>query len=204
MSNNSCLNIPQNAIILIPDIGGFTNYMIQADLEHSQKQIGQVLESIIDSDALNFSISEIEGDAVVFYSFNDRLTFDEIMCNCQKMYEVFHNKIMKIMESNSCKCDACNLFSQLKLKFIIHYGLLGSIMIKDFCALYGLDLIVAHRLLKNSIPLSEYILITKSVIEKFTVIGTFSLNGQLFKTARFDLPDIGYVDVSFLELNHPI
>ena len=40
-------------LIIIPDITGFTDYMNNSNLEHSQKAIGTLLESILDNNILN-------------------------------------------------------------------------------------------------------------------------------------------------------
>ncbi|SHM88926.1 DUF2652 domain-containing protein [Flavobacterium chilense] len=150
-------------LILIPDISGFTKYMYEADLNHSQVKIGQLLESIIENNILKLKISEIEGDAVLFYDFNNTATLDEIMNQCHLMFTKFHEKLKEISESG-CLCGSCVSLQSLSLKFVVHHGILGSIMIKEFCKLYGKELIVAHRLLKNDIPIKEYFLLTEQFI----------------------------------------
>jgi hypothetical protein len=54
------------ALIMIPDISGFTEYIYDADLSHSQMRIASLLEAILDSNELELNVSEIEGDAILF------------------------------------------------------------------------------------------------------------------------------------------
>jgi hypothetical protein len=57
-------------------------------------------------------------------------------------------------------CGACNSISDLSLKFIVHKDELNEIRVKNFTKLYGRGLIIAHLLLKNQIPIEEYLLFT--------------------------------------------
>ena len=45
-------------LIFIPDISGFTEFVNNTAIEHSQHIISELMEIIIDSNKLNFSISE--------------------------------------------------------------------------------------------------------------------------------------------------
>ena len=56
-------------LIFIPDISGFTDFVNSTAIEHSRHIITELLEIIINSDILEMNVSEIEGDAILFYSF---------------------------------------------------------------------------------------------------------------------------------------
>jgi hypothetical protein len=60
MSNNKTL-------VCIPDISGFTQFMSEVDFELSSKIIPSLLNRIIYSNEIGLKISEIEGDAVLFF-----------------------------------------------------------------------------------------------------------------------------------------
>lgn len=62
-----------------------------------------------------------------------------------------------------CPCIACCTIDQLKLKAILHHGEVAVKQIRQFVELAGEDVIIVHRLLKNTIKDKEYIL----MIEKF-------------------------------------
>jgi Protein of unknown function (DUF2652) len=74
------------ALIRIPDISGFTNFIARTNLAHSQMKIARLLETILNNNALNLSVSELEGDAILFYKFNDSSTFDQIIEQCKLMF----------------------------------------------------------------------------------------------------------------------
>lgn len=78
------------------------------------------------------------------------------------------NNLAEFKQNLGCRCEDCKSLQRLTLKFIIHYGNLGSVIVKNCCKLFGLELIVAHRLLKNSIPHKEYILLSDAFMNHYT------------------------------------
>ena len=147
-------------LIFIPDISGFTDFVNNTAIEHSQHIISELLEIIINSNNLNFTISEIEGDAVLFYKKSVIPDFDEIFKQAQEMFLRFHAHIQEIEKANVCQCGACKSASNLSLKFVTHLGDIKEVSVKQFNKLIGSDLILAHRLLKNNILSKEYLLLS--------------------------------------------
>lgn len=189
----------ENAVILIPDISGFTEYVVNSEPEHSQDKIAQLLESILDNNILNFEVSEIEGDAILFYSLRFPHSGSEIIEQCKLMFSEFHKKIMEL-RSDGCNCSSCKMLDVLSLKFIVHYGVLGSIMVKKYCKLFGKDLIIAHRLLKNNINSKEYILFTENFSKHFNYYDTMKSNNSITDQHSIQIQDVGEVIFSYLDL----
>lgn len=189
------------ALIMIPDISGFTEYMNYADLSHSQLRIASLIEAILENNVLKLNVSEIEGDAILFFSFNNTSTAKEILGQCQLMFNKFHEKL-KEFETLECQCGSCQRLQNLSLKFVLHYGQLGSVMVKDYCKLYGRELIVAHRLLKNNIPTREYIAFTSDFALHYNLtdnINQISLSGWVGEQQY--IPNIGNVEYNYVDLN---
>src|SRR6185436_3573805 len=55
------------ALILIPDISGFTGFTGATEIDHAAHIITELLELIVASNETDFTLAEIEGDAVLFY-----------------------------------------------------------------------------------------------------------------------------------------
>lgn len=168
---NLCNNydpIIDNGLIILADISGFTNYINASEIEHSQKNIARLLESIIDSNELHLSVSEIEGDAIFFFKFGDDYTFAELINQIKVMTKKFYSTLNKLSSNINCDCRACKVLSNLHIKFIVHIGRIGTIMIKNYCKLYGIDIIAAHRLLKNHLTIDDYALFTNKTVQKFS------------------------------------
>ena len=70
---------------------------------------------------------------------------------------------MKYSFCQACSCDSCQQMTNLKLISFVPYGYFLIKKVNRFEEIAGEDVILAHRLMKNSINSSEYILITDSI-----------------------------------------
>ena len=147
-------------LIFIPDISGFTRFVNETEIEHSRFIIEDLLETILNSNELNLEVSEIEGDAILFYKFGDPPKVQQLVKQVEKMFTQFHKQIRNYEYRRLCQCSACINAVDLSLKVIIHYGEFSSYKVKEFSKLLGKDIIVAHQLLKNDIDNHEYMLVT--------------------------------------------
>jgi len=162
---NSAINSnAQPTLLFIPDISGFTKFVHETEISHSEHIITELLETLIDANEIDLQISEIEGDAVLFYRKGVKPTAAEILAQVQRMYIKFHICLRKYESQRICQCGACINSNNLALKFIIHYGDISINHVKSISKLFGKDLIVAHRLMKNGISMEEYVLITHQLL----------------------------------------
>lgn len=156
-----------NGLIFIPDISGFTKFVTQTEIEHSQMIITKLLELIINLNHMDLNLSEIEGDAVLFYKKGNRPEVVDVIEQAKKMFIDFHQFLQGMEGEKRCTCNACTSAPGLSLKFITHYGIINEVKIHNFTKILGSDVILAHRLLKNNIPHSEYLLLTDNYIKEF-------------------------------------
>ncbi len=151
-------------LIFIPDISGFTRFVNDNEITHSRHIVEELLEILIDANEIDLEVSEIEGDAILFYRQGRPPTAAELLAQVQRMYIRFHGHLKKYDALRICRCGACNAACGLKLKFVTHFGDLSKKQVKNFSKLFGKDLIIAHRLMKNTISLDEYILFTHDLL----------------------------------------
>lgn len=78
-----------------------------------------------------------------------------------RFFEAFEDREVALIACDACVCDACSQIGQLKLKAFLHVGQAAFKKIRQFEELAGEDVILVHRLLKNSIPVKEYLLVTE-------------------------------------------
>ncbi len=152
------------ALIFIPDISGYTKFITETETKHAKHIIIELLEVIIKADKLKMHVSEIEGDAVLFYLKGDPPELGELISQAKKMFLDFHTHLKIIQRDNVCQCGACRSAVNLTLKFVSHFGILEEVTIQNFSKIMGSDVILAHRLLKNNINDDEYLLITKAYL----------------------------------------
>ncbi len=109
-------------------------------------------------------MSEVEGDAVLFYKFGEPPELKELFEQVTKTFQLFHRSLVAYDLRKYCQCNACMSAVNLSLKVITHYGEFSTYNVKSFRKLIGKDVIVAHQLLKNDIESNEYWLATRDVI----------------------------------------
>ncbi len=158
----------QPTLICIPDISGFTEFMSQTDFELSSKVIPPLLNNIIYSNEIELKISEIEGDAVLFFRTGEPPSFKTLIEQCTNFYTEFYKQILSLQKEYSDTEQAFKIPKILGLKIILHYGdEIGITPIGKRMKLMGQGVIIAHRLLKNDIPLDEYILISDALLNRY-------------------------------------
>ena len=151
-------------LLFIPDISGFTRFVNESEIDHSRLIIQELLEIIINANQIGLEISEIEGDAILFYKFGEPPRLEELYKQVENMFCDFHKNLVAYEHRRYCQCKACTSAVDLTLKVITHYGEFTGYTVKNFNKLIGKDIIVAHQLLKNDIEQHEYWLITKSLV----------------------------------------
>ncbi len=158
-------------LIILVDISGYTNFirLHKMSLLHAEKIIGELMESILDEVELPVIAHEILGDAISLYALDDGSPdlADNIYLQLENYFLAFHERETYLLrECGYCICEACNNVGQLKIKAILHSGEAAFTMIRDIQKISGEDVIITHRLLKNSIEADEYILVTNSFLDR--------------------------------------
>jgi hypothetical protein len=156
----------QKTLYFMPDISGFTRFVNNTELDHSIHIVSELLEILIDSNTIGLQLIEIEGDALFMYTTKIP-GYQELLQQIISMQEKFHTHTKSYEARRVCNCGSCRTTTNLELKFVVHYGDLAFIKVKDIIKPYGKDVIKIHRLLKNDIPISEYILYTNATYELY-------------------------------------
>ncbi len=187
-------------IIFIPDISGFTEFVTQTEISHSNHIIKELLEEIIENNNLKFQISEIEGDAVLFYKLGNPPQLEKIITQAKSMFIAFHSHLNIIERDTICQCGACQTASNLSLKFVTHFGEINEVNVGNFKKLMGSDVILAHRLLKNNIDEKEYLLLTNNYLANFETDNLQSEGWVEIKEYTDEFENFGKVKSKFISL----
>lgn len=155
----------RRAVLVIADIGGYTAYMNwnRTHLVHAQMAVAALLESVIDA-AKGMKLAKLEGDAAFFWAPNgdaQALVSDRLA----RMHQAFLNRRSRMENGRKCNCDCCKQLMSLSLKFVAHEGEVAEQKVKRHTELAGLDVILVHRMLKNQVPVPEYVLMTDPVAQ---------------------------------------
>jgi hypothetical protein len=153
-------------LLFIPDISGFTKFVTETEINHSRIIVQELLETLINANNIGLEISEVEGDAILFYRFGERPDLKEVYGQVENMFREFHRYLSAYDAQRFCQCKACISAKYLTVKIITHYGEFTQYHVKSFNKLLGKDVIVAHQLLKNDIDQHEYWLVTDSLFRE--------------------------------------
>jgi Protein of unknown function (DUF2652) len=138
--------------LLVADISGYTAFLTGTELEHAHAIVHELTSLIRERLAPPMRFVKLEGDAVFCYAdqstFRDGERFIELIEAC---YFDFSNRLVDMTRSTTCPCAACAAIGSLGLKFIGHFGSYVVEPDSDRVDLAGPDVILVHRLLKNSI-----------------------------------------------------
>jgi len=186
-------------LVFIPDISGYSRFVHEIEIEHSQIIIQELLEVIIDANEIGLVISEIEGDAILFYKFGERPSLATLYKQVEKMFCMFHRRLIEQELNRNCQCDACITAANLTLKVITHYGEFKEYTVRHFNQLIGKDIILAHQLLKNDIEHHEYWLVTQDLLQDYTLQ---NYTDWMKWNSGSKLTQIGEVSFQYAQLGH--
>ena len=155
-------------LICIPDISGFTQFMSNFDFELASRVVPSLLNNIIYSNEIGLKVSEIEGDAVLFYHSGPLPKLGDLINQCKYFYTEFYKQLDVLKQKHNEKEGSEQIPAILGLKIILHFGQeIGLVNIDKRIKLIGEDVIAAHKLLKNDIPLDEYVLFSHELMAQY-------------------------------------
>src|SRR3954453_1784892 len=190
----------RRALLLIADIGGYTEYMQfhRSILGHAEAATTRMLDKVVDA-ARGFDLIDIEGDAAFLSrdatSLDGPATLNVVTDAVVALHGAFHAE-RRLIELNMCPCGSCKRTSDLTLKFVAHVGEVATQTIRHRKSIVGLDVIHVHRLLKNPLEVPEYLLVSD---ELYTNGGT-AASGLAMQEIPLDLEGIGRVPSHFLDV----
>jgi hypothetical protein len=148
--------------------------------------------------ARGFELIEIEGDAAFLSRPTDPADDADVAVATTEtavaMHRAFHAE-RRLVAANMCPCQGCEGAADLKLKFVAHVGEVATQTIKRRRKLVGIDVILVHRLLKNPVPVPEYVLLSEELYRA----GEPGLPERMHEISQ-DLEGIGPVRAYFVDV----
>jgi hypothetical protein len=161
---------PEPVVLIIADISGYTSYMTAnaKTLAHSQAIITELVKAIVARVDLPLEVAKLEGDAVFLFGRKGRDGSTppekkrDLGQRLMEFFDTFQKKLGELSYSTTCTCNACSNIERLRLKIVVHSGEALFHKVFHFQELAGVDVIIVHRLLKNSLAASQYLLLTEA------------------------------------------
>ena len=205
-----------NGFLLIADISGFTEFIKIHNMKkkplignklasywesHAEKIIKDLLETIITSFEPIMKLNKIEGDAAFFYlqSLKPQDEALNILSFMKLANDNFKDKLSKLQFVQSCPCDPCQQARNLSLKIVVHHGDFHITKIRGFTELSGENIILIHRLLKNSIKSNEYWLFTKQFSKFLEKLQDYKIEKISQKLENFGKTELDFINFNETE-----
>ncbi|MFI5236997.1 MAG: DUF2652 domain-containing protein [Ignavibacteriales bacterium] len=184
---------------VIADITGFTSFIADSELEHSQLILSDILKRIVSKFTPTLTLAEIEGDAVFVYTPVEKFPRGEIILEIiESLYYEFRDTKATLKRLVTCNCKACEMVHTLDLKFIIHSGDYVLNEVAGKVKPLGNSINTVHRLLKNKVNESTgwraYILFTEEALN------SIGLNLNAFHTQKEYYEHIGEITTYSINL----
>jgi uncharacterized protein DUF2652 len=176
----------EHGVLVLADISGFTAFVTATELEHGPAIIAALLEEVMRELAPPLQIQEVEGDAV-FALGPDRVLAPPVrlLDVLERAFVAFRNRQQELAADDSCSCNACSNVAILDLKIVAHHGRFLRQTVGGRDQVAGVDVILAHRLLKNGLAKGRaYLLLTEAALRWLEVDPTRA--GMVDHTERYE------------------
>lgn len=173
------MNGGRRGYLVIADITGYTRFLTGSELEHAQGILEGLFEALIERLKSPLVLSHIQGDAVLAHAPAEQvpeggLVFDSV----EGLYIGFRERLAHMERNTTCPCAACANMPELDLKLVVHFGTYIEHDLGGHRELSGPDVILAHRLLKNSVReetgIAAYALFTEAAIAEIGLEAPFA------------------------------
>jgi hypothetical protein len=160
-------------VLLIADLSGYTGYLVSSEPEEAPLIAGDLVQTIVDAFAGDYKLAGLEGDAVFMSAPLDGTGGASVLAGIARCYGAFQRRIESVRQATTCTCKACQLAPDLDLKFFVHVGTAVQQQIAGREELAGRDVILVHRLLKDSAPATSgtqsYVLLTDAAAKALEI-----------------------------------
>ncbi len=132
-------------------------------MAHARHVVGKLLEAVIGAARPQLALAKLEGDAAFFHA---RATLDDSAMS--RLASILHRTFIfgcatTLARNALCPLDGCQQASTLRIEVVAHIGEVTHQRIARREG-GGVDKILVHRLLKNDVPLAEYLLVTEPLL----------------------------------------
>lgn len=160
-----------NAILLVADISGWTKFVRRhaVSAAHARQIVVHLLRAIINATEPPLTVAELEGDAVFLYALSEpgdlQSVAAKVKAQIPRLFRAFDAEMKLLSTRPRCSCESCSSVEMLRLKQVVHAGEVALEQIGKFEKLFGLDVIIVHRMLKNSVTAKQYLMISEPAYE---------------------------------------
>jgi uncharacterized protein YndB with AHSA1/START domain len=163
---------PERGCLVITDITGYTGYLTGTELDHAQDVLADLMETVVAA-LRPLRLAKLEGDAAFAYAPAGRMDGSMLLDLIEGCYFSFRGRLRDVRQATTCVCRACAQIPSLNLKAFAHDGEFIRHRVAGRQELAGADVILVHRLLKNTVAeqlgLRGYALLTEACVRAMSI-----------------------------------
>jgi hypothetical protein len=163
----------EHGCLVLTDITGYTQYLTGTELAHAQDVLADLMDTVVSALRPPLRLAKLEGDAAFAYTPAGRLDGPTMLDLVEHCYFRFRRRLRDIRQATTCECNACRQMPLLDLKVFVHDGEFVRHRVAGREELAGADVVLLHRLLKNSVAealgLQGYALFTEACVQTMAV-----------------------------------
>ncbi len=157
---NRQMEIKPVALVLV-EISAGASFTSRQDpgLRRTEQMIAELLKAVVDSAHRPLTLNKLEGDVAFLYAIannGDITVARNVAWQAQGFFKVFEAKAQALADD-----DTHETIRSLRFRVLLHFGQAAFKNIGQFDEIAGEEVILIHRLLKNSVSAQEYILMTE-------------------------------------------
>lgn len=187
----------RDTIFILPDISHYTRFMTQNQFAfaHAQQIVFALINAIIEAATNKIELSKLEGDAALFFVDTGRHSKDAVGRTIMQILGAFYSERRRLISSNICPCAACQRIGDLELKVFVHRGQASRFKFRGTVDLFGTDVIILHRLMKNGVQGDRYVMITDAAADA-VALGDSDVSYEVEE----HVPHVGTIHAKIYEL----
>ncbi len=163
----------ERGCLVLTDITGYTEYLAGTELAHAQDVLADLMGTVVSALRPPLRLAKLEGDAAFAYTPAGRLDGPTMLDLVEHCYFRFRRRLRDIRQATTCQCNACRQMPLLDLKVFVHDGEFVRHRVAGREELAGADVILLHRLLKNTVAgalgLQGYAVFTEACVRTMEV-----------------------------------
>jgi class 3 adenylate cyclase len=129
----------------------------------------ELLKAVIEAAHPPLALNKLEGDAAFLYALansDEAGVARTVARQVEELFKKFRAKAHALAEDSHYSAEVRQAVSNLRFKALLHCGEAAFKNIRQFEEIAGEEVILIHRLLKNSVPAQDYVLMTERFYQR--------------------------------------
>ncbi len=189
----------REGLFLVPEITGTERFVSDVELTHSQHIMAELSGLLIDTHDLGLSLSELDGDALLFYGLGELPALEALEAQAARWIAGFHTRLDLLKRNIYCDCGVCLHVGELGLRVLGHYGEFGVQSMSSRSTVVGKEAILVRKLLQSAGSVSNSLLLSPQLVAR---LGRSPTGLEHYRSVPVTVPVFGEVTLACRDYDH--